>query len=688
MAGQNKLIAVFILAVFMLFSEGLLSQKQERKKLQRKITAFELDSDFDVKDTTYIILHCKLASSFNYINSDSLYYYSNKALTLSEKADFTRGKILSLSSLGSYNSNMGNSKEAISYFKKALELTQKDEANEDEVQLYNNLGTEYLFSGNYSKSLEYYLKGIDIATIKNDLTLLSILNENIASLYSDQKNYDQALEFYERVVKINRQLDDEVVSAETMSNMASLYADMDKFDLAMFNINSSITAFEKNAISDWLAFAYGVKGKIYLRQKKYDWALYWYDQANLLYENLDDKRGVIDVYDGYSKAFFAIKQDSLAEYYALKGNSIAKEIAAIEGQKNTAEILYKVYKNKSDFELAVLYLEEFEALSDSLSKDEFENSLTMMQTKMDYEKQKEAIIAEKEKVLARQRNYIYASLIVLLVLLCTSIPLYINQKKLVRLYKELKAKTKTLRDREDELKRIDKTKNQLFSIIGHDLRGPIGGLQGLLRLFANNEIPQNEFIGFIPKLRADVDHILFSLNNLLSWGQAQMKNDVTKPAIIPLKNHVDDSIRLLTENAMAKNITLTNTVPEHSYVWVDGNQMDIIIRNLISNAIKFTPENGKIKISAIQDGESWKIQVKDNGIGMPENIRESIFCSDKTVTTFGTNNEKGTGLGLSLCKEMVERNSGEIWVESELKKGTSFFFTIPRVDKEKFKQAS
>lgn len=688
MAGRNKFNAILVLAVFFLFTKGASSQQSERKKLQRKIAAFELNSPFNEKDTTYILLHCKLASSFNYFSSDSLYHYSNKALSLSENADFEYGKILSLSNLGSYHSNQGNSKKAISYFKESLEIAKESGQKQCIPKLYNNLGSEYTFSNNYSKSLEHYLKGIDIAEETNDFTLLSILNENIAGLYAEQKNYNQALQFYEKVKKINKKLKDDSVAAETMSNMASLHADMGDFDLAMFNINNSITTFENKNISDWLAFAYGVKAKIYLKQKKYQWALYWYDQANRLYKNLDDKRGVIDVYEGYSKAFYAIEQDSMAQYYALKGNAIAKEISALEGRKNTAEILYKVFKDKGDFEKAIVYLEEFDALSDSLTKDEFENSMTMLKAKMDYDKQKAQIIAQKEKVLARQRYYIYASVIVLIILLSTSIPLYFNQKKLIRLYKELKSKTKNLKEREEELKRIDKTKNQLFSIIGHDLRGPIGGLQGLLKLFANDEIPKSEFVSFIPKLRSDVDHILFSLNNLLSWGRAQMKNDTTKPAIIPLKNHVNDSIKLLKENAKAKKISVSNMVPEHAYIWVDGNQFDVIIRNLISNAIKFTPEGGEIQINAIREMETWKIQVKDNGVGMPESIRKEIFNSEKNLTTYGTNNEKGTGLGLSLCRDMVERNEGEIWVESKLHKGTSFYFTIPKVDKEKYKKAS
>lgn len=688
MAGKNKGICIMVCLVFYIAIPWVNSQEIERKKLKEKISAFELNHPLGTKDTTYILLYSKLAQSFNFINSDSLYHYSKIVYALSDSANFENGKILALCSLGDHSSNIGNSKKAIEHYNKALHLAQAKKYKKVWGKLYNSLANQFLFKGNYSKALEHYLNGIDAAKTIEDFEMLSILNENIAGMYAEQKDFEQALEFYKKVKKINQKLNDEIISAETMSNMASLYADVEDFDQAMFNINHSIATFEKHKISDWLAFAYGVKGKIYLKQEKFDWALYWYDKADFIYEKLDDKRGAIEVYDGYSKAFYGVEEDSLAENLALKGNVIAKEIGALDFQKNTSETLYKIYKKKGDFENAIVYLEAFEALSDSLAKDEIKNNLTLYKTKESHNRQKELIIAENEKQLARQRYYMYAAIVVLIVLLSTSIPLYINQKKLVKLYKVHKEKTKTLSEREEELKRIDKTKNQLFSIIGHDLRGPIGGLQGLLRLFANNDIPQSEFISFIPKLRADVDHILFSLNNLLSWGQAQMKNDITKPGIIPVKNHVDDSIRLLAENAKAKSIKISNMVPEMASVWVDSNQLDIIIRNLISNAIKFTPENGSITINALKVHDSWKIQVRDTGVGMTEKIKNSIFASDSSVTTFGTNNEKGTGLGLSLCKEMVERNNGKIWVESELNKGTSFYFTIPKVDREKFKQAS
>lgn len=456
----------------------------------------------------------------------------------------------------------------------------------------------------------------------------------------------------------------------------------------MFNVNQSILIFEKHQVIDWLAFAYTVKGNIYLKQQKYKWSLYWFDQASSLYQKIDDERGEINLYNGYAKAYFELEIDSLSEKFAHKGYSIAKKIASLDGQRSGSENLYKIHKRKGNHDIALAYHETFQKISDSLSRDENRNSLALLKTQMNHEKLEQELITKNERAMAKQRNYIYVAVIVLAILLATAIPLYFNQKKLVRLYNELKNKTTTLKEREEELKKIDKTKNQLFSIIGHDLRGPIGGLQGLLNLFANNEIPKSEFDSFIPKLKSDVDHILFSLNNLLSWGQAQLKNNVTKPSIIPLKNNVEDSIKLLAENAKKKQIQIINKINENAFVWVDSNQLDIIIRNLISNAIKFTPENGTITLDTKQEEDYWKIWVSDTGVGMNKNISDRIFSSEEKVTTFGTNNEKGTGLGLSLCQEMVQNNKGEIWVESKLKKGTTFYFTIPKVNPQKFKQAS
>src|SRR5690606_17090414 len=242
-------------------------------------------------------------------------------------------------------------------------------------------------------------------------------------------------------------------------------------------------------------------------------------------------------------------------------------------------------------------------------------------------------------------------------------------------------------EREAELHEINGTKTKLFSIIGHDLRGPIGALQELLKLFMEGEIGKEEFLSFIPKLKSDVENISFTLNNLLSWGQNQLNGVVTRPKRISLDKIVDNNIQLLSELAKSKSIKIIDQLPENTQIWADHNQIDIVVRNLISNAIKFTPNNGLITIESAEKGNYRQFSIRDTGVGMNKEMQEKVFEESSNLTTYGTNNEKGTGLGLSLCKEMILKNKGKIWVESQLRKGSTFYFTVPKAEK-RYQRAS
>ncbi|MDT0539516.1 tetratricopeptide repeat-containing sensor histidine kinase [Croceitalea sp. P059] len=675
-----------ILILFMLCVPIMYGQQSSIDSIKRKIVKLQKKTPNFEKDTSYINLINNLAGNYRFIKSDSLLFLSKEALALSKQLNYIHGETKALNSLGDYFSDKGNALKAISYLNNALKIADSVQDLKLKLALLNDLGTEYSYTGDYEKALNSYLEGIDIATPLDDKLMLSILNENIAALYAAQKEFSQALEFYKKVKRYNEQLGDEIISAETMSNLAELYTDMDNFEYAMFNINQSISIFEKHGIYDWLAFAYSVKGGIYLNQKKYKWSLYWFDQSNVLHENLEDDRSKIELLNGLAKAYYGLNIDSTSSKFAQEGFEISKRIQSLQGQKDCAETLYKISKNNDEYENALAFHEVFQKLSDSLSRDENKKILTLTKTRFNYDQQKQELIEANEKALAKQRNLINLALAILCIVLAISIPLYFNQKKQKRLYKELKVKTKSLRERESELNEINKTKDKLFSIIGHDLRGPIGALQGILKLFSSGDIAKEEFHSFVPKLKSDVDHILFTLNNLLSWGYAQMNGTTTRPKVNCFSKLVDNNINLLSELAASKSIKIINQLPENPMGYFDQNHIDIVVRNLVSNAIKFTPNNGLITIEAVEDKNSWKISVRDTGIGMDKPTMKKIFNDNSNLTTYGTNNEKGTGLGLNLCKEMVIKNKGEIWVESELQKGSTFYFTIPKVVK-KYKKA-
>lgn len=657
----------------------MLAQSSKRDSLAFKLQRLESTNRFNPKDTSHINLLSRLAFSYRYLDTDSLYSIGKRVLKYSKDIDYAYGEIKGLDAIGNYYYSKGNREKSMPLLKEALKLAQETENIECEVSLINTLAQNYSFEGNYAEALNWNLKGIDLAREAGNQQMLSILNENIAGLYADQKDFKNALMFYDTVQKINRRLGNEVIDAETQSNMASLYKDAKDYKSAMFNINRSINTFEKNKIYDWLAYAYQVKGDIYLNQEKYKWALYWFDQSNMLFKHqIEDDRIKIELMNGMAKVYFGLEKDSLSLKYAEEGLALSKKIKSLQGQIDCSETLYKVHKKNGNNPEALAYLETFKTLSDSLFKDKNKQSLSLLETKLHYELEKQELIEANEAALAKQRNYIYFSIIILFILSIIIFVIRRSENIQKKLNKKLQDKSEAVIQREAQLHEINKTNTKLFSIIGHDLRGPIGGLQGILKMFTDGDISTKELISFIPKLKTDVENISFTLNNLLSWGLNQLNGVVTKPKRVSLSYLVGNNIRLLSEIAKNKSIKIINQLPENPRIWADNNQIDIVIRNLLSNAIKFTPENGLITIEAEEKGSMWQISVRDTGIGMTAEMQRSIFRDSSNITTYGTNNEKGTGLGLSLCKEMVHKNNGKIWVDSVPRKGTTFFFTVPK----------
>ncbi|MBD0776197.1 tetratricopeptide repeat-containing sensor histidine kinase [Maribacter sp. ANRC-HE7] len=674
----NKLVIAFV--VLLTFGFGQVqSQVPRRDSLQFQIQRLKSKSDFNPKDSTYITLLNDLGGEIRYFNSDSLYLLSKEAYAHSSSADYEYGQSSSLVGIGNYYEDQGNYDEAIKYYQKALKIVKNSNHRNDVLNIENSIANVYYYQGDYAESLSRNLKNLELASELGNDMVLSIINENIAGLYADQNDFEQAIQFFKIVKKINKKIGDDINSAETMSNLASVYSDMDELEYAMYNINSSIAIFEKHKIMDWLAFAYQVKGKTYLKAKDYKWALYWYKQSEMLHKNIEDNRGETSLLNGIAESYLGRDKDDLAEEYALKAFEISKQIRFHEEMLNSARILYQTNKKKGDYKTALDYHELFQTLHDTITTNKNKKSLTMLVTKIDFEKQKEQLITENEKALASQKIYIYLGLLVLVIFLIITLIVKRNEKIQKKLNIELYDKTAKLVENEKELREINETKDKLFSIIGHDLRGPIGAFQGLLQLYKNGEIDSKDFLQFIPKLRSDIDNISFTLNNLLSWGRTQMNGSTTKPSIVSLENLVQENINLLEETAKVKSIRIKNKVKVNTLCWSDSDHIDIVIRNLLSNAIKFTPEGGQITINADEHSTSWEISVRDTGVGIDAETQKKLFNKNSNITTYGTNDEKGTGLGLSLCMELVKKNKGKIWVESVIPNGSCFYFKLPKM---------
>ncbi len=511
------------------------------------------------------------------------------------------------------------------YLQKALKINERLSDKSGISQCFNNVGVIYEYQADYPKALEYYRKSLKIKVGLGDKSGISKSYSNIGNIYKSQDDYPKALEHFKKALKI---------SIETG--------------------NKSIET-----------GCYKELGSLYLKQKK----------------------------------------TKEAYYYSKKAYIMAEEIGVAKFLKESSEILAKSSEALGLYKEAYKYHVVFKTMNDSLYNEEKVKKITSLEYQYKYEKEKQAIELEQQKKDAvrteeekRQktvRNSFIVGFILMALLVLVVFRGFLHKRKANRILSaqkeeiekqniEIQNQAEELKTKNKKLNELNATKDKFFSIIAHDLKSPFSALLGFSNLLLKNyqkydETKRKKYLKFINDSLIKAYRLL---ENLLSWSHSQTGLIDFSPVKINIKILIDEIILLLTEIAGKKNIKLLANIENGLFVYADKNMIETVIRNLVSNALKFTPKNGEISINTrfVTDENEQnftQISVEDSGVGISPEIQSKLFKITEAISTKGTENEAGTGLGLILCKEFVEKHSGKIWMKSEPGKGSSFYFTIP-----------
>jgi signal transduction histidine kinase len=237
-------------------------------------------------------------------------------------------------------------------------------------------------------------------------------------------------------------------------------------------------------------------------------------------------------------------------------------------------------------------------------------------------------------------------------------------------------KAQLLEIQKSELGELNSLKNKLFSIIAHDLKSPMYAVRNLFRNMHQYDLPAEEVKEMVPDVLNDMNYTISLMENLLQWAKCQMQADAVRPEKINISILIEDVLKLLHLQGEAKKIRMESKCEEPLIVLADKDMINLVLRNLISNAIKFTPEGGRIEVGLNNHSTFAEVYVQDSGMGISKEAMAKINESN-FYTTKGTSSESGTGLGLMLCKEFLSKNGGHMYIESEPGKGSIFSFTLP-----------
>jgi signal transduction histidine kinase len=586
----------------------------------------------------------------NLLNQLSLYYltndparalsYSQDALALSKSLSFLKGETVALMRVGETEFRQSNYARAVDFTTRSLKLAESIQDSLAMAKAYRILGLIYTYGlRQYDIALQYQLSALKIFERRNDKRNMAAFYGNVTWVYASMnKNLPEAKRLAKQGVHLSDSIRDKQLLSYNYNSLGLLFLQERRPDSAHWYIDQSIQLGKELKDRALVAYNNSIKGEAYFQQQHYQKAI---------------------------ESF----QLSAQEGRALHMNAVLKD--ASEG-------LTKSYEATKNFPLAYQNLKVFNQLKDSLVG--WETAQKVLLIKLQFEQQK-AKIAELElsNHLAQSEKQIYTIFSVFIILLMMTVLTLVIRNNWQR-----KASNRMLQEKNDEielqnvkLKEANAIKDKIFSIIGHDLRSPLASLKGLLGLVIRNEITGQEFKSFAPKINQHVTGVSETLENLLSWSRSQMRGLKPMPIHLPLRKVIDKSIDLFAETAAEKKILISTNVREDESVFADENQLGLIFRNLIHNAIKFTTEGGSVRVTTDSANEFLVVKVSDTGLGMTDKQLEQVF-QNNAPTTRGTMGEKGTGLGLLLCKEMVENNGGKITVESEVGRGATFHVFLKR----------
>ena len=567
--------------------------------------------------------------------------------------------------LGVVYRNIGNYTKALEFYNTALEIAK---SINDSVQIaysYNNIGGAYRLERNYTIALTNMFKALEIFENLNMNEGIAFCTINIGIVYRLQGNYSKALDYINRTITIRENLGDKYGLAIALNQFVEILIDKKELDKALNEYKELYRLYEDLDDTKGIATALGEMGGILYEKKNYKAAKDYRERSLEIHKSIDNTEGIVNNLNGLALIYLKLNQTDLAKKSLREAYKIC-----IEPNHTSFLITYYEYASRYFEELgimdsALVYYKKYSSLKDSLTAHENIASIAAMEAiyQVDLAAKENQILINENKLKTEQTTFLLILAVLLITFLSFIVFRFYRNKELNKRLKELNA-----------------TKDKFFSIVAHDLKNPFNNLLGYSELLAADyeNMEEDERKQVVRGLHNSSKKLLALLENLLQWSSANIGSLKYSPQIISIKEQIDELIDLYSDSIKQKNLGIELNADSALTAFIDVDYFKLVMRNLISNAIKFSHPGGNISIKTDVEGDNILLKVKDNGIGMDEQQLEGLFELGSKKSTRGTQNETGTGLGLILAKDLITGWGGKIFVESELNKGCTFTITIPK----------
>jgi len=642
-------IVAWLMLLWFALPRKTFAQAGAISRLRTQLRTSGDDSNF-TSDTAYVDTLNRLAHAFYGINADSAFFYARNAINFAEKTGYGRG----------------------------------------ESEGFRMLGNTYEMQGDYARMLDSYYRSLKVADSIGDNRLIAKANSNIALFYKQEGEYEEAQKIMEKVSESFKKSGDSAESSLVLADLSDLAYRRRQYSLALRLGEQALEAAGRMKDEPAVATYNNAIGKILAAQGDYPGALSHYQRSLAFYRESDEKLGLTSTTNLLAQVYLSQKDYPQALRYAGLSLGLSRQLHRKQEIHEAAKVLADIYEAKGDDRRALAYYKLYKDYSDSLFNDRSRKQMVAMAARYDFEKKESNLredAAKKEALYQRrlrkdsQQISITVGVIVFLsllafILLRSRMVNRRNNQVLREKNEKIEEQKEALEHQAVQLLLNNQQKDKLFSIVAHDLRGPLNSLKGLLDFLKEKQLSEQEISGMLAELSRNVDSSSELVGNLLFWASSQLDGIVVKPVVMPLGPLVHDTLALFAHQAKEKKVELREAMDSAPEAYADKDMVQVVIRNLVSNAIKFCRPGDCVTIYSNRVGDEIEIRVADNGIGMKEDALERIRRRE-SFTSYGTAKEKGTGLGMLLCQEFTAANNGRFRVESEWGKGTCCYFTIP-----------
>ncbi|OYT11812.1 MAG: hypothetical protein B6I18_02800, partial [Bacteroidetes bacterium 4572_112] len=558
-----------------------------------------------------------------------------------------------------------------------------------------NIATIYTAQGDYSSALEYNQKALSIFEKVGNKDYTHLVRQNIGHLYYKMGDNDKALSHYFEAVEYYTKTNNNIRLVLLYQNIVALYIAIDEDSLALDYSERLIPLCKSAGAKQELTNAYINLGIIQRNLGNSDLAKKNYIKALSAIEKTDDLYANWSVNYSLAQLYIDEKKYNMALDYAYKSNESAIIMGRLSEKAQSAQILSHIYKKMNNYKKAYDYYVIFKTTKDSILNESNIKEITNLENQYKFDKEKEAIATEQAKKdaiqaeeLKRQkvvRNSFIIGFVLMIVFAFIIFRNLAQKRKANRLLAEQKEEIETqseeLKTTNEKLVELDHFKQGLTSMIVHDLKNPLNGILNVSKSYSpENQVVQMKQIG------KQMLNMVLNILDINKFEDSQMTVDKTSISLAQIAHAAISGINFLTQQ---KNLTIDNTIPPTIVVNADREIIERVFTNLLTNAIKYTPNNGKISLQAeITDTKQKfvKISVSDTGEGISQDKLHLVFAKFGQVSAKKSGSVRSTGLGLTFCKMAVEAHEGKIDVKSELNKGTTFWFTLQATNDELVQQ--